>query len=116
MFPFFSPFFFSRARRKTPANSPVLAARSSISASNHVAAVVMRVIVLNVFFLPFRCCFFFYFFFFLRIKISRLRKVRASMRLASRKENKPRGTGGGRRGDVYLHARGEERRGEKADG
>lgn len=36
------------------------------------------------------------------------------MRLASRKENKPRG--GGRRGDVYLHARGEERRGEKADG
>lgn len=115
MFPFFS-LFFSRARRKTPTNSPVLAARSSISASNHVAAVVMRVIVLNVFFLPFRCCFFFYFFFFLRIKISRLRKVRASMRLASRKENKPRGTGGGRRGVVYLHARGEERRGEKADG
>lgn len=38
------------------------------------------------------------------------------MRLASRKENKPRGTGGERRGDVYLHARGEERRGEKVDG
>lgn len=38
------------------------------------------------------------------------------MRLASRKENKPRRTGGGRRGDVYLHARGEKRRGEKADG
>lgn len=111
MFPFFS-LFFSRARRKTPANSPVLAARSSISASNHVAAVVMRVIVLNVFFLPFRCCFFFLFFLFFTNKNKPITKSTSKYEV-SLEEGKQASWNGRRkeRGRVFTRERrGEERR------
>lgn len=65
----------------------------------------MRVIVLNVFFPPFRCCFSPFFSFFFTNKNKPITKSISEYEvLASSKGNEPRGTARGRRGgDACLH-------------